>query len=84
MASTLQRAGKGTRAKSLICHLAGNGWVLTISLLVLRADAVVSQVFEHMLIIENGLQNLPQWLDGKERARAGAGGKEEVQQHIPH
>lgn len=37
------------RGKSLIYHLPENGWVLTMSILVLRA-AVVSQVFEHMLL----------------------------------
>lgn len=52
---TLEWAETGTRGKSLICHLPGNGRVLTVSILVLRT-AVVSQVFQHMLLTENSLQ----------------------------
>lgn len=66
-ASTLQQTETHTRGKSSICHLPGNRWVLTNSGLVLKADAVVSQDFKHMLVIENSLQILPQGLDGKEQ-----------------
>lgn len=42
---------------------------MTTFILVLRADAVVSQTFEHMLVIESRLQNLPRWTVKKEQEK---------------